>query len=68
MGGAIEAVVVPDFEEALTFAVVVADDVDGVVLAKPPVQLMKEIAALDFGDLWIGHAVGDGAKSFQAGE
>jgi hypothetical protein len=68
LGWEIETIVVPDLEEPLTFAVVVADDVDGVVLAEPSVQLVKEIAALDFGDLWIGHVIGDGPKGVQAGE
>ena len=36
----------PDFLESLPFAVVVAEDMDGMVLAQPAVELAKEFTAL----------------------
>ena len=52
----------PDFLESLPFAVVVAEDMDGMVLAQPAVELAKKFTALQLGDLRFGHAVGQRPK------
>ncbi len=48
----------PDFFKALAFAVVVTENMNGVILSQPAVDLGEEFTALRFGDLWFGRAFG----------
>ena len=63
-----KAVFAPDFDEALALAVVVAEDMNTVVLAKPAVELGEEFAALGLGHLRLRGAVGERAEGIEAGE
>jgi hypothetical protein len=58
---------IPDLGEPLAFAVVVAEDMDGVVLSQPAVQLVEELAALGLGDLWLDGPFHHGAKGIERG-
>lgn len=58
----------PEFPEALPFAFVAAEDMDGVVLSGPPMDLFEEGPALGLGDLWIRQGVADGAEGVESGE
>ena len=49
-----EPVFVPEFEEALALAVVAAEHVDGVFLAKPAMALLEKFASLFLGQLRVG--------------
>ena len=64
--GVAETVFPPDFLEALAFAVVVAKHMDGIILARPAMQLREEFSALRFGDLRFGRAIADGPEHFEA--
>ena len=55
----VKAELVPNFLKALLLAVVVAEDVDGIILAYPAVKLREEFAALDFRNLGLRSALGD---------
>ena len=48
----------PNFVESLPFTVVVAKDVDGIVLPQPAVKLMEKFAALRLGNWQFGCAFG----------
>ena len=65
-GGIAQAVFPPNLLEALAFAVVVAEEMDGVVLARPALQLLEKLAALSGGDGRLGALAADGAEDFQA--
>jgi len=52
----------------LAFAIVVAEDVNGVILAKPAMKLGKEFAPLRLGDLRFGRAFTERAESIEAGK
>ena len=58
----------PDFLEPLPFAVVVAKNVDGIILPQPAMKLLKEFAALRLGDLRFRRAFGQRAEGFEGGE
>ena len=51
-----KAVFFPNFREALLFAVVVAENVDGIILPQPAVKLLEKFATLRLGDLRFGRA------------
>src|SRR5438093_1339691 len=68
LAGSSEPVFVPDLTKALSFALVVAEDVNGVALAQPAVQLGKELAALRFGDLRFGGAVAERTVGLERAE
>ena len=55
----------PNFREPLPLAVVVAEDVNGMVLAEPAVKLVEEFAALRLGDLWIRRMFAERAKGVE---
>ena len=59
---------VPDFLEALPLAVVVAKNVDGVILSQPAVKLLEKFAPLDLGDLRFWRALRQRTKRLQRGE
>ena len=63
-----EAVFLPDFVKPLPLSVVVAIDVNGVVLAQPAMQLGEEFAALGFGNLRFRRAVAERAESIERRE
>src|SRR6185437_6690357 len=46
-----ETMFFPDFFKALAFAVVVAENMNGVILSQPAMDLGEEFTALRFGDL-----------------
>ena len=52
----------PDFLKPLPFAVVVAEDVDGVILPQPAVELLEKFPALRLGDLRFRRALGQRAE------
>ena len=58
----------PNFHEPLPLAVVVAEDVNGMVLAEPAVKLVEEFAALRLGDLWIRRAFAERTKGVERGK
>src|SRR3954469_1268121 len=64
---AFKAVFLPNFLEAFTFALVVAKNVHAVALARPAMELRKELAALCFRDLRIRSPFHNGSKGIQAG-
>ena len=47
----------PYFLEPLSFAFIVAENMDGIILAEPPVELMEEFAALCIGHLPFRRAI-----------
>ena len=49
---------VPNFGKPLALAVVVAKNVDGIILPQPAVKLLKKFAALRLGDLRFRRALG----------
>ena len=53
-GIAIKSVIFPDFLEPLPLAVVVAKNMDGKALTRPPVKLREKFATLRFGNLRLG--------------
>ena len=53
-----EPIFLPNFGEALAFAVVVAHDVDSVALSQPTMQLGEKFATLGFGDRRFGRTLG----------
>ena len=55
----------PNLFEAAALAVVVAEEMDGVALAQPAVQLVKKFAPLRLGYLRLGGALGKGAEGVQ---
>ena len=58
----------PDFLEPLPFAVVVAKDVDGVILPQPAVELLEKFAPLRLGNLRFRRALGQRTEGVQAAE
>ena len=64
----VKAGILPDFLEALTLAVVVAENVDRVILPPPAMKLGEEFAALRLSNQWIGCASGERSKCFQRSE
>ncbi len=63
--GLFKTVFLPNLLETLAFAVVVAEDLDVVVLAQPAMQLGEELASLSFGHMRFGSVPGDGTKSVE---
>ena len=55
----------PDFLKSLAFAVVVAKNVDGIILPQPAVKLLEKFAALRLGDLRFGRAFGQRTESVE---
>ena len=55
----------PDFLEPLALAVIVAEDVDGVILPQPAVDLLEEFAALRLGDWRFRRALGERTKGVE---
>ena len=53
-----KTVFLPNLLETLPLAVVVAKDVDGVILPQPAMKLLEKLAALSFGDLRFRRAFG----------
>ena len=56
----------PNLLEALPLAVVVAEEMDRVVLPQPAMDLGEELLALRLGDVRFRAAVANGAKYLQA--
>jgi hypothetical protein len=65
-GGACQAILFPDFHEALALAIVVAKQVNLVVLSQPAMNLGKKILSLGVGDLRFRRTLGEGAESLKA--
>jgi len=55
----------PDFLKALAFAVVVAENMNGIILSQPAVDLGKKFTALRFGDLRFRRAFAQRTKSVE---
>ena len=55
-------------QAALLLAVVVAENLDAVLLPLPAMQLIEELAALSLGDLRLGRALRQRAEGVEAGE
>jgi hypothetical protein len=64
--GFAQAVFAPDFLETLPFAVVVAKEMHGIILAQPAVELLKELPALRLGDVRLRPAIANGPENLQA--
>ncbi len=52
-----QAQFIPNFLKPLSFAVIVAKDVDGVILPQPAVKLLEKFAPLRLGDLRFRRAL-----------
>ena len=57
-----KAVFFPDFHESLPLAVVVAENMNGIILPQPAVKLLEKFAPLRLGNLWFGRALGQRTK------
>jgi hypothetical protein len=55
----------PDFLETLPFAVVVAKNVDGIILPQPAMKLLEKFAPLRLGDLRFLRALGQRTKGIE---
>ncbi len=55
----------PNFLEPLTFAVVVAENLDGKILPQPAVELREKFPALCLGDRWFRRALAERTKGFK---
>jgi len=67
-GRIFETVFPPNFREPLTLALIVAKDMDGVILARPAMELSEEFAALGLGYLRFGRALRHRAECVEAFE
>ena len=61
-----QAILFPNFLEALALPFIVAKDMDGITLAQPAMQLIEESASLLFGHLRVRRSPAQWAKSIQA--
>ncbi len=57
----------PDFLKPLPLAVVVAENVDGIILSQPAMNLLEKFAPLRLCNLWFGHAVSQRTESIERG-
>ena len=55
----------PDFREPLSLAVVVAEDMNGITVPQPAVELVEKLAALDLGNLRVGRAFAERTKGLE---
>ena len=55
----------PNFFKPLPFAVVVAENVDGIILAQPAMKLVEKFAALRLGNLQFRRAFGQRTKGIE---
>ena len=67
-GNESESIFLPDFAEALAFAVVIAKYLHSVPLPQPAMHLFKELAALQFGNVEFRGAIGDRPEGVEAGK
>src|SRR5262249_46535903 len=58
----------PDLQKALLLSVVIAKDMNGIVLSKPAMQLRKKFSALDFSDLRLKRTFCQWPMRIEAGE
>jgi hypothetical protein len=58
----------PDFPKPLQLAVIVAEDMNGMVLAEPAVKLVEEFTALHLGDLRVRRAFAERTKGVERGK
>ena len=58
----------PDFAEPLPFAFIVAEDVNGVILPQPAVDLLEKFPAQRLGNLRFGRALGERAERVERGK
>src|ERR1039457_129530 len=63
-----QAQFIPDFRETLPLAVVVAEDMNGVTLPQPAVELIEKFAALRLVDLRVGRAFAERTKGVERGK
>jgi hypothetical protein len=56
------------FLESLPFAFIIAEDVNGIIPARPSVELIKELAPLRFGNLRVRRAFAERTIRVQRGE
>src|ERR1035437_5947256 len=62
-----QAQFIPDFHETLLLAVVVAEDMNGVTLPQPAVELVEKFAALRLGGLRVGGAFAERREGRRGG-
>ena len=62
----IKTMFLPDFPETLAFAVVVAENVDGIILPQPAMKLLEKFAPLRLGNLRFRRAFGQRTKGVKA--
>ena len=55
----------PDFLKPLPLAVVVAEDMNGITVPQPAMELVEEFASLRLGDLWIRRAFAERTKGIE---
>ena len=63
-----QAQFIPDLIKPLPLAVVVAEDMNGVTMPQPAVELVEKFAALRLGDLRVGRAFAERTKGVERGK